>query len=451
MYVGIDDDDDRLMAWKKVLESFVTVVVASGRANRIPHNEVTRRAYKDGAEYIVRINDDTRFLTPGWIEQGIAALQSMHPPNIGVVAPKCDEGKTEIFTHDMVHRTHIDIFGWYYPPIFDNWYVDDWITRVYEPNRSVLIPEWRVKHHTSKERYVPDSLKRRGLFAVIYDWLFPSNEKTLSSLDMEIFSGRRFLYDYIADTDTPTKQVISYSLYGNSLKYLNGALENALLAKDVYPGWIVRFYVDDSVPDYVREELSNYDHVEIMKPHFEIKAAMFWRFLVASDPLVERYIIRDVDSRLSQREKAAVDDWIESGKVFHVMRDHPSHSLYPMNAGMWGGSRGGFPNFEEWIGKKAFDPGYMNDMDFLNTVLWPTVKMSVLQHDSFSCLEFGGGRPFPTPRAYPGEHVGSVFIGGKEKPKDVALLLKAEQNAMCKEKKELRSDAITNRKYTHSY
>ena len=53
---------------------------------------------------------------------------------------------------------------------------------------------------------------------------------------------------------------------------------------------------------------------------------MSWRFTVASDPSVTRYIMRDVDSRLSAREKLAVDEWVRSGRKFHVMRDHPSHS-----------------------------------------------------------------------------------------------------------------------------
>jgi hypothetical protein len=220
VYVAIDDDDANFMSWKKTLESFVTVVVAKGKANRIPFNEVTKKAYDDGAEYIVRINDDSRFLTPGWIELGISALKNMNPPNVGVVAPTCNDGKMEIFTHDMVHRTHMDMFGWYYPPVFENWYVDDWITKVYQPNRSIQIPEWRIQHHISKERYVPDAPKRRGLFGMIVDWFFPSRKNELSILDLEIFAGRRKIYDHITKTTKSNKKVISYSLYGNSPRYI---------------------------------------------------------------------------------------------------------------------------------------------------------------------------------------------------------------------------------------
>jgi hypothetical protein len=58
-----------------------------------------------------------------------------------------------------------------------------------------------------------------------------------------------------------------------------------------------------------------------------INSKMSWRFLVAADTDVERYVVRDIDSRLSLREQAAVDEWIESQKKSHVMRDHSSHSL----------------------------------------------------------------------------------------------------------------------------
>jgi hypothetical protein len=60
---------------------------------------------------------------------------------------------------------------------------------------------------------------------------------------------------------------------------------------------------------------------------------MFWRFLVADDPTVDRYIIRDADSRLNMREKLAIDEWIASGKKIHILRDHPNHGDFPISGG----------------------------------------------------------------------------------------------------------------------
>ena len=44
------------------------------------------------------------------------------------------------------------------------------------------------------------------------------------------------------------KRVISYGLYGDKLKYTNGAIKNVQLSKIYYPGWICRFYVTEDVP-----------------------------------------------------------------------------------------------------------------------------------------------------------------------------------------------------------
>ena len=57
------------------------------------------------------------------------------------------------------------------------------------------------------------------------------------------------------------------------------------------------------------------------------------RFLVADDIFVDRFVVRDADSRPNAREWAAVQEWIESGYSAHIMRDHPAHDVV-MNAGV---------------------------------------------------------------------------------------------------------------------
>ena len=44
---------------------------------------------------------------------------------------------------------------------------------------------------------------------------------------------------------------------------------------------------------------------------------------------------KDLDYRLSLRETAAVQEWLDSNMIFHVMRDHPLHRM-KVPAGMWG-------------------------------------------------------------------------------------------------------------------
>ena len=40
------------------------------------------------------------------------------------------------------------IFGFYYPRELTNWYVDDWITKVYSPGNVLMLPGWEVTRFT---------------------------------------------------------------------------------------------------------------------------------------------------------------------------------------------------------------------------------------------------------------------------------------------------------------
>ena len=104
---------------------------------------------------------------------------------------------------------------------------------------------------------------------------------------------------------------------------------------------------------------------------------MLSRFSVALDPAVDRYIIRDADSRLNSRDSFAVQEWIESGMKLHSMRDHISH-CHPFHGGMWGGVKNALPNFHLNLnsGLQDFDSfKYLKDMNILEA-LWSDVKVS---------------------------------------------------------------------------
>ena len=65
------------------------------------------------------------------------------------------------------------------------------------------------------------------------------------------------------------------------------------------------------------------------------KFGMLWRFSPIADPLVAEFHSRDLDSRPTEREWAAVEEWLRSNRTFHVMRDHYSHKV-AMLGGLWG-------------------------------------------------------------------------------------------------------------------
>ena len=44
------------------------------------------------------------------------------------------------------------------------------------------------------------------------------------------------------------RDIISFSLYGSDALYCRGAIENARLARGLYPEWGCRFYCSNDVP-----------------------------------------------------------------------------------------------------------------------------------------------------------------------------------------------------------
>lgn len=99
-------------------------------------NTVFHHAITDGSDYFYQLNDDVRFITPGWTTTLIdRLLKNPVKTNFGVTGPT-DEGNRSIFTQAFVHKTHHKIFGYFYPYVFKNWYSDDWISMVYREKNS---------------------------------------------------------------------------------------------------------------------------------------------------------------------------------------------------------------------------------------------------------------------------------------------------------------------------
>jgi len=109
-------------------------------------NDAMLEAYLDHVDYYYRVNDDTRMDTAGWVEAFIEVLDGYKPPRVGVVGPNHFGGNMAILTYDFVHRTHVDIFGFYYPRLFTDWWGDDWVTIVYRPDRSTKLDNIKLAH-----------------------------------------------------------------------------------------------------------------------------------------------------------------------------------------------------------------------------------------------------------------------------------------------------------------
>ena len=199
------------------------------------------------------------------------------------------------------------------------------------------------------------------------------------------------------------KKLITFSLWGDNPKYVMGACRNVVLAQQFYPDWSCRIYVDrNTVPMKDRLMMSqtgNGTELVDMPEGMEGWKGMFARFLPAGEEGVDAFISRDCDSRLNEREAAAVRDWMSNPHLIHVMRDHPHHTV-PILGGMWGAKAGVISNMAQLIDEWTKEDRWQTDQEFLRHMIWPNHYWKAMVHDDWNRFPMPGTerRSFPTPR-----------------------------------------------------
>ena len=115
---------------------------------------------------------------------------------------------------------------------------------------------------------------------------------------------------------------------------------------------------------------------------------------------------RDCDSRISDREVSAINEWLNSDKDFHIMRDHPYHSISIL-AGMWGCRNGILRNIDitDKIDKWTQFQRKGVDQDFLGQIIYPLIKDNSLEHDDYGRFN---SKPFPS-KMINKEFVGEIY------------------------------------------
>ena len=210
--------------------------------------------------------------------------------------------------------------------------------------------------------------------------------------------------------------VISYSLFGTNPRYLDGVLSNIRAAHKYYCGWQVWIYHDAQTPRAVIDKSQRLGPTVVW---FNMSASTIpptlWRArplaTVSSEP-VSRFISRDIDARLGEREAAAVAEWISGGRRFHMMKDHPLHRS-SMLMGTWGARAHAFDMDAIWRQMCSRPEHYARRHErtfdqevFMRHYLYEIAQKSLLEHSSIQCpsradeAHEGGHyvRPFPLPR-----------------------------------------------------
>jgi hypothetical protein len=216
------------------------------------------------------------------------------------------------------------------------------------------------------------------------------------------------------------KKIISFSLWGDNPKYTIGAIRNAELTPIIFPSWTSRFYCGKSVPNDIIKTLASLPDTEVIMMDVDGDwTGMFWRFYACEDSDI--MLSRDTDSRLSSREKLAVDEWLESDKDFHIMRDHPYHNTEILG-GMWGVRNGLLNNIKSLINEYVKGDFWQVDQNFLKQIIYPIVVDKSFIHDSYLSYNINS-KKFPSERINR-EFVGDVFDENENRHPDYYKFIK---------------------------
>jgi hypothetical protein len=216
------------------------------------------------------------------------------------------------------------------------------------------------------------------------------------------------------------KRALVFGLFGSKKLYTEGLMRNLGTAKDMYPNWDVVVYMDSAtVPQEIIDRARAAGAVVKLSPEYHHASA---RFYAADLAEYDRFVVRDVDSRLMLREVAAVADWIQQDwAIVHGMRDAPAQSD-PLQAGMWGArskllrqkllAKKGKSSMEElykdFIGDQK--EVYGDDQRFLKDIILPSVgEEAFLSHESLECNAFKHSRGFPIIRSPSSASIGYGF------------------------------------------
>lgn len=207
-------------------------------------------------------------------------------------------------------------------------------------------------------------------------------------------------------------KVISFSLWGDSKLYCQGAIENVEQAKIHYPDWKCRFYVDVMCPaiedlkkldcevheiesSYMRGDprYINYATIDRTKHaskwHMDLaNQGMLWRFLALDDPEIETVIFRDCDSRVGARDAHAVQEWLETDVLMHRMHECKEHWNAQVMGGMWGAHTAAFngnigSSISEYLRvyrKIRSEPWIFVDLWWIMDCIWPNLGRSCMGH-----------------------------------------------------------------------
>ena len=183
--------------------------------------------------------------------------------------------------------------------------------------------------------------------------------------------------------------IISFSLYGTNILYLEGMIMNINLATKHFPDWICRIYYKDIPVEYINK-YNIYKNVELIEiinlfdnDILNYSYYKMARYLPLSDTKINKFIVMDADGRICQILVDIVKRWNASNKslyfCIHADDNVICGGLWGCNGGLINNIENIFKNYVLLQSKKynsmirdsmwGLDQRWVNDSDFIHNLL----------------------------------------------------------------------------------
>jgi len=183
-------------------------------------------------------------------------------------------------------------------------------------------------------------------------------------------------------------KVFSFCLYGSETNYYKGLQENIQIINENFPDFEIYIYKGICDSSWIFEE----ENIKIIETLKEGAINMLYRYLPLN--FAEVGFVRDADSRICERDRWCIREFLKSDKKYHIIRDHYWHKE-PIMGGIFGWKT---PlqihlNLQSVI-------SYSEDMIYLKDYVYPLIKQHSLVHTNN--------------HAFLGEHVQLITIPNKD-------------------------------------
>jgi hypothetical protein len=162
LFVGYNTDDkiysiqDERFKFNAVFKNFEIEFIpmednTKGKPTHI-WNRLGEVAIEEGYKYFKLLGDDIKMPNDsGWLGCFINRLKKNN--NIGWSAGWSNNN--DIATQFLVHKTHYDLFGFFYPPAIDAWFCDNFLFQIYPEKYRTWLKSYPLLNLGGEPRYEP--------------------------------------------------------------------------------------------------------------------------------------------------------------------------------------------------------------------------------------------------------------------------------------------------------